>query len=74
MIWDFSAVSGKINRFYLSQLALTLTFPGFEILARYDLALQTNSMKKQYIFCLNSVIKFHPVQGMEEPNLGGFCE
>jgi hypothetical protein len=27
MIWDFSAVSGKVNRFYLNPLALTLTFP-----------------------------------------------
>jgi len=45
-IWDFSAVSGKRNRFYLSQLALTLTFPEFEILARYDLALQTNITRK----------------------------
>ncbi len=24
MIWDFSAVSGKANRFYLNQLELTL--------------------------------------------------
>jgi len=27
VIWDFSAVSGKANRFYLNQLELTLTFP-----------------------------------------------
>jgi len=27
VIWDFYAVSGKINRFYLDQLELTLTFP-----------------------------------------------
>ena len=27
VIWDFSAVSGKANRFYLNQLALTLTLP-----------------------------------------------
>jgi hypothetical protein len=27
VIWDFSAVSGKINHFYLNYLALTLTFP-----------------------------------------------
>ena len=26
VIWDFSAVSGKVNRFYLTQLALALTF------------------------------------------------
>jgi hypothetical protein len=28
VIWDFSAVSGKANSFYLNQLELTLTFPG----------------------------------------------
>ena len=27
VIWDFSGVSGKANRFYLNQLELTLTFP-----------------------------------------------
>ena len=27
VIWDFSAVSGKANSFYLNQLELTLTFP-----------------------------------------------
>jgi len=27
VIWDFSAVSGKANRFYLNRLKLTLTFP-----------------------------------------------
>jgi hypothetical protein len=27
VIWDFSAVSGKTNSFYLNQLELTLTFP-----------------------------------------------
>ncbi len=27
VIWDFSVVSGKANRFYLNQLELTLTFP-----------------------------------------------
>ncbi len=27
VIWDFSAVSGKINRFYLNHLELTSTFP-----------------------------------------------
>ena len=27
VIWDFSAVTGKPNRFYLNQLELTLTFP-----------------------------------------------
>jgi len=27
VIWDFSAVSGKANRFCLNQLALTLTLP-----------------------------------------------
>jgi len=27
VIWDFSAVSGKANRFYLNKLELTLTFP-----------------------------------------------
>ena len=27
VIWDFSAVSGKANRFYLNLLALTLTLP-----------------------------------------------
>ena len=27
VIWDFSAVSGNANRFYLNQLELTLTFP-----------------------------------------------
>jgi len=27
VIWDFIAVSGKVNRFYLNQLVLTLTFP-----------------------------------------------
>jgi len=26
VIWDFCAVSGKANRFYLKQLELTLTF------------------------------------------------
>ena len=36
------------------------------------LAQQTNSMKKEYIFYLNSVIKFHPVRGIEKPNLGDF--
>jgi hypothetical protein len=25
-IWDFSAVCGKVNRIYLKQLELTLTF------------------------------------------------
>ena len=29
-----------------STLGLTLTFFGFEILGRYDLALQTNSIRK----------------------------
>ena len=29
-IWDFSAVSGKLNRFYLNQLELTLV--DFEVL------------------------------------------
>jgi len=27
VIWDFRAVSGKANRFYLNQLELTLTNP-----------------------------------------------
>ena len=27
VIWDFSAVSGKANRFYLNQLELILTNP-----------------------------------------------
>jgi len=27
VIWNFSAVSGKANRFYLNKLELTLTFP-----------------------------------------------
>jgi hypothetical protein len=27
VIWDFSAISGKVNCFYLHQLELTLTFP-----------------------------------------------
>ena len=27
VIWDFRAVSGKVNRFYRHQLGLTLTFP-----------------------------------------------
>jgi hypothetical protein len=27
VIWDFSTVSGKANRFYLNQLELALTFP-----------------------------------------------
>jgi hypothetical protein len=27
VIWDFNAVSGKSNRFYLNQLELALTFP-----------------------------------------------
>jgi len=27
VIWDFSAVSGKANHFYLNQLELTLTNP-----------------------------------------------
>jgi hypothetical protein len=27
VIWDFSAVSGKANHFYLNQLELTLMFP-----------------------------------------------
>jgi len=27
VIWDFSAISGKVNRVYLNQLELTLTFP-----------------------------------------------
>ena len=27
VIWDIRAVSGKVNRFYLKPLALTLTFP-----------------------------------------------
>jgi len=27
VIWDFSAVSGNANGFYLNQLELTLTFP-----------------------------------------------
>ena len=27
VIWDFSAISGKVNRLSLYQLALTLTFP-----------------------------------------------
>jgi len=26
-IWDFSAISGKVNCFYLNQLELILTFP-----------------------------------------------
>jgi hypothetical protein len=26
-IWDFSALSGKVNRFYLNQLEMTLTLP-----------------------------------------------
>ena len=26
-IWDFRALSGQVNRFYLNQLELTLTFP-----------------------------------------------
>jgi hypothetical protein len=26
VIWDFSALSGKVNRLYLNRLALTLTF------------------------------------------------
>ena len=29
-IWDFSALSGKLNHFYLNQLELTLTFPWTE--------------------------------------------
>ncbi len=28
-VWDFSALSGKVNRFYLNQLDLTLTFPWY---------------------------------------------
>ncbi len=32
VIWDFSAVSGKANRFYLNQLELTLTNPCYFIL------------------------------------------
>jgi hypothetical protein len=27
VIWDFGAVTGKANRFYLNQLELTLTLP-----------------------------------------------
>ena len=27
VIWDFSAISGQVNCFYLNQLYLTLTFP-----------------------------------------------
>ena len=27
VIWDFSSVSEKLNRFYLNQLEITLTFP-----------------------------------------------
>jgi len=27
VIWDFSAVSGKVNRFILNQLEQTLTLP-----------------------------------------------
>ncbi len=30
VIWDFNAVSGKANRFYLNQLELTLTNPCVE--------------------------------------------
>ena len=29
VIWDFSEVSSKTNRFYPNQLELTLTFPCF---------------------------------------------
>jgi hypothetical protein len=33
VIWDFSAVSGKANRYYLNQFKLTLTFPWQKIRA-----------------------------------------
>jgi len=33
VIWDFSAVSGKANHFYLKKLELTLTFPNRMLIA-----------------------------------------
>ena len=37
VIWDFSDVSGKTNRFYLNQLELTLTDPWLRVLGTWKI-------------------------------------